>query len=156
MSNFFFAYRMNHMNTNQNINGIMEKRPMREIKEIYMRVIDHDTQRYETVGDYWIDDHDVLQIRASKLPTNKMELLVMIHELIEVILTEDRGIKEKDISDFDKKYEANRPEGNVDEPGDDCEAPYKREHCMATGIERIMASLLGVDWLDYDQACAHQ
>jgi hypothetical protein len=105
---------------------------------------------------YWIDEHDVLQIRASKLPTNKMALLVLIHELVEVLLTEDRGIKEKDISAFDKEYEANRPEGNVDEPGDDCEAPYKREHCMATGIERIMASLLGVDWLDYDQACAHQ
>jgi hypothetical protein len=141
------------MNTNNNINGIMKVNKMRQIKKIHMLVIPHEKQRYETVGDYFFDTDDVLQIRTSKLPNNRMELLVLLHEIIEVLLTEYRGIKEQDIYDFDVDFESKRPEGNIDEPGDDSKAPYKKEHCIATSVERMMASLLEVDWNDYDKAC---
>jgi hypothetical protein len=36
------------------------------------------------------------------------------------------------------------------EPGDHPDAPYKREHCFATGIERLLAAELGVDWTAYE------
>ena len=139
------------MNTSQNVNGIMKKK--KPIKEIYMKVIPHKEQRYKTVGDYWIDKHGVLQIRTSDFSDNRMSMLVLIHELIEVLLTEHRDIKEEDISGFDIEFEKKRKKNNTDEPGDDKNAPYRAEHCIATSVERLMAALLNVPWVDYDKSC---
>jgi hypothetical protein len=118
-----------------------------------MEVIPHDSQQYETVGNFFYDQNDVLRIQVSKLPNNKMELLVMAHEFFEAIITEYRGIREADITKFDVEYERKRPEGNVEEPGDDIKSPYQNEHCIATGVERLLCSLLGVNWKDYETAC---
>ena len=49
--------------------------------------------------------------------------------------------------------ELDAAEGNLDEPGDCPDAPYKRQHCVATGVERIMAAMLGVDWKAYEDDC---
>jgi len=46
-------------------------------------------------------------------------------------------------------YERNRREGDLGEPGDDPRAPYYREHQFASGMERLMAAELGVDWQQY-------
>ena len=43
-------------------------------------------------------------------------------------------------------------ESDDDEPGDDPTAPYHREHCFATAVERMLIAALGVSWADYDQA----
>jgi hypothetical protein len=51
---------------------------------------------------------------------------------------------------FDKAFEAARTPDNEDEPGDEPTAPYVKEHCIATGIERIMAAELDVSWKDYE------
>ena len=37
------------------------------------------------------------------------------------------------------------------EPGDDRAAPYHKEHCFATGIERLMAAELDVAWHPYNK-----
>jgi hypothetical protein len=37
----------------------------------------------------------------------------------------------------------------VSEPGDDPRAPYYREHQFASGMERLMAAELGIDWQQY-------
>lgn len=125
---------------------------MRTIDKIIIEVIPHAAQRYETVGDYYFDEEENLRIKVSKLPDNRMELLIMVHELIEVLLTEYRGIPEQSILDFDLDFEQKRV-GNFDEPGDDVKAPYKKEHCIATSIERLMCSLLDLDWKTYEKAC---
>jgi len=127
--------------------------PVRDIKSITIEVIDHDRQRYDTVGDYFFDEAGHLFILVSKMPDNRHELLVIVHELIEVMLTENAEISESIISSFDKDFEVKRADGNTDEPGDDSRAPYKKQHCLATGIERIMAFTLGVDWKEYERAC---
>ena len=38
--------------------------------------------------------------------------------------------------------------------GDDPEAPYEHEHCLATAIERILCAELRVNWEDYDRELA--
>jgi hypothetical protein len=126
-----------------------------QIKKIFMEVIPHAKQRYETVGDFYNDVEGNLRIYVSELKGlehNKYELLVMIHEFIEVLLTKYHGVEEETISKFDIRFERDRKEGNVDEPGDDPNSPYKEEHCIATSVERLMCALLQCDWKDYERA----
>ena len=120
--------------------------------KICIETIDHNAQRYNTVGDYWVDLAGVVQIRVSNLPDQTYEQLIVLHELIELFLVQARGIPLSKIDEFDVRFEANRKNGNFDEPGDDPKAPYKQEHLIATGIEKILAAQLGVDWKTYDQA----
>ena len=120
---------------------------------IDVKIIPHNQQRYETVGDWYFNpDNNRLTIRVSSMRNKKYEFLVAMHEQIEAMLCIERGICEKEITLFDMNFEANRAEGNTDEPGDDPKAPYKKEHFFATSVERLMAAELGVDWSKYDEA----
>jgi hypothetical protein len=122
--------------------------------KINIETIPHNQHRYETVGDWWRDKKGVLQIRVSDMGDHRYEFLVVLHELIETILCEHRGIKEEVVSAFDKQYETEREEGKhgeSDEPGFDTKAPYVREHTMASGVEMIIGQELGVDWNTYDK-----
>jgi hypothetical protein len=80
----------------------------------------------------------------------RYEQLVALHELVEVLLCKKRGITQKSVDAFDKAFEKARKPGNVDEPGDDPKAPYRKEHFFSTNVERLMAAELGVDWNKYD------
>lgn len=116
---------------------------------VEIKTIPHKEQRYDTCGDYW-KDGKINRFRVSKM-NDDYEFLVVIHELIEAHLAKKRGIKWKDIDNFDKKFEAARKPDNVDEPGNDAAAPYKKEHRFAENIERQVALELGVDWFEYEK-----
>lgn len=121
--------------------------------KIISLTIPHNEQRYDTAGDWWFDESGDLQIRVSKLSNPYREFLVSIHEQAEAMMCLARGISEKDVSDFDIRFEQDRAKGLVSatrEPGDAPDAPYRKEHFSATNIERIMASELDVDWDQYD------
>ena len=119
---------------------------------INVKTIPHKEQRYDTVGDYWDDENDT-EIRVSEEIGDDYAFLVAIHEFVEQYLCKKRGITEESITKFDEKFESLRIEGNMDEPGDDVNAPYAKEHCFATGIERLMCAELGINWKDYDNKC---
>lgn len=124
---------------------------MTHLPHICLSVIPHKEQRYPTIGDYFPDRSiPGWQFNVSRLSSPDHEFLVAIHELIEWYLTQKRGIKERDITRFDKEYEKNRKIGDVSEPGDSSKAPYHREHVFATKIERLIAKELGVDWKEYE------
>lgn len=118
---------------------------------IVITTIPHDKQRYPTVGDWEFFGDEQLVIRISEMGNWKYEVLVALHEMIEVLLCKDRNIKQEDVDKFDIFYEHNRPEGDVSEPGDSPQAPYRKEHFFATNIERLMAAELNVDWGEYDK-----
>ena len=118
---------------------------------IQIKTIPHNEQRYDTVGDWWWTPDGDLEIRVSDMNNWKYETLVAFHELAEVLLCKDRGIKQEDVDNFDIEFEKNRPEGNTDEPGNDVNAPYKNEHKLATQLEFILAGGLNVDWDLYDK-----
>lgn len=131
--------------------------------DINVKVIPHSEQRYETVGDWWFTGlmiagkfiaHDLtsLEIRVSAMANPDYEFLVAFHEQAEAMLCLKRGIKEEDVSTFDKLYEKSRPEGDISEPGDNYLAPYRKEHFFATTVERLMAAELNIDWSEYDKA----
>jgi hypothetical protein len=144
------------------------------IKRIEIQVIPHNEQRYETCGD-WVVEGDKLTVFASDLaPSSNGDdlvaeygpLLVGLHEAIEAILCCRRGIKQEDVDAFDKDFEKARAEtGSVakfhfrgrtlaidEEPGDQEDAPYFREHQFATNVEFLIAHELGVNPGRYEEA----
>jgi hypothetical protein len=121
--------------------------------KILIETIDPKKMRYPTVGDYF-QDGDTFKIQVADMGNDNYNFLVALHELIESKLCQERGIKEEDITAFDLKYEKEREEGKHqinDEPGFDTAAPYRAEHTFANGVEMAMASLLGIDYNDYDK-----
>lgn len=119
---------------------------------IMLKSIPHSEQRYETVGDWIVGDDGSITILVSDMGNEDYNFLVALHELCEVKLCLKRGVDPAAVDAFDIAFEAKREEGNEDEPGDDPEAPYRREHFFATNVERLMADQLGVDWKTYGDA----
>jgi hypothetical protein len=117
-----------------------------------LQTIPHASQRYETCGDYYTDEGGVNRIFVSDMGNEDYEFLVLIHELTEQYLCKKHGVSEEAITAFDIDFENKRAEGNIDEPGDDNDAPYRDEHCIATGVERVVAGVLGVKWNEYEAA----
>lgn len=118
---------------------------------INIQVIPHENQRYETVGDWFYDEKGDLQIRVSKLSDWRHEVLIAVHELVEVLICKYEGITAESVDRFDMDFEEHRHPDDESEPGDDPRAPYVREHCLATGVERILAMVLGVNWKTYEK-----
>jgi hypothetical protein len=117
---------------------------------INIKIIAHSEQTYNTVGNWFYDQDGTLEIRVSKMNDWRYESLVVVHELVEVLLCKHSGVTQQEVDRFDKRFEARRKPGNFDEPGDDEKAPYRVQHCVATGVERIVAALLGVSWSEYE------
>ena len=119
--------------------------------KIIIETIPHEQHRYTTVGDWYYDDDKTLHIKVSNLSDWRREMLVAVHELVEVLTCKQDGVTQEMVDDFDNHFEASRAEGNEDEPGDEPTAPYVKQHCLATGIERILAQQWGVNWKEYEQ-----
>lgn len=121
--------------------------------EISIKVIPHNTQRYDTVGDwYWDIKKKKLNIFVSEMGDWKYEALVGLHEAVEALLCKDRNIHESDVSAFDILYEAQRnPLDLISEPGDCPDAPYRKEHFFATNVERLISEQLQVNWSQYEK-----
>lgn len=130
---------------------------------IIIETLPHQEQRYNTVGDWFYDEHGDLHIKISEMNEirsgrpdparwNEREMCLIIHELTEALLCRKAGISQDQVDEFDKRYERSlNMQANYDEPGDHPEAPYKHQHCVATGVERIIAAELGVDWAAYER-----
>jgi len=118
---------------------------------IRIQSIPKSQSRYETVGDWKFNEWGDLEVKVVEMGNWKYELLVAIHEVIEAFLCKDKNVKEEDITAFDIAFEKRRKKGNTDEPGDDPKAPYRRQHFIATNIERMLSDCLEVDWKEYDK-----
>lgn len=119
--------------------------------KITIETIPHKEQRYPTVGDWYIED-GVIMIKVSSMDSWRYEALVAIHELVEIILCRGENISQEKVDEFDKAFEQNRMEGDESEPGESDGAPYRRQHRIASGVERIVAAELEVNWERYEKA----
>jgi len=115
-------------------------------QQFIIQTIPHHWQEYSTIGNYATTDDGITVIFVSDMGSPDYEFLVALHELIEVKLTQKHGVAEEDITAFDKQHL------DTNEPGYLKEAPYHKEHMAAETIERIVATLLGVEWNDYEEA----
>lgn len=119
---------------------------------IIIETIKHEAQRYPTVGDWYFNaDQSELTIKVSELGDWRKEACIAVHELFEVLLCKHQGVSQEEVDKFDMKYEEDRPEGNLDEPGDDPNAPYRKQHCLATAVERMLAAELDLSWTEYEE-----
>lgn len=121
--------------------------------KVVLESVGHHTHPYPTIG-YWEGDVvNHLNVRVSLLPDPRYEILVAVHELLEGILCQYRGITTAEVDAFDTAYEM---EGHPveSEPGDDVRAPYRAEHNFATFVERMLANELDVEWEAYEAALA--
>lgn len=133
---------------------MLRKGTLSYIKAITIRFIPHSAQRYITVGD-WFYRYTTLHIRVSNMTKIEYNVLVAVHEIVEALLCQRAGIKEEDVTAFDKLFEERRAQGLVgstEEPGDDPKAPYYTQHQIATHVERFLAKALSIDWEAYDHA----
>ena len=120
-----------------------------------IETISHKAQKYPTVGDWRNDPDGTLRIRVSDMKNEDYEFLIALHELVEQHLCKKRGITFEAVDEFDIEFERQRAKSlslSTAEPGDNRFAPYRNEHCIATGVERIVAAALGVNWSDYETA----
>ena len=123
--------------------------------KIIIEVIPHDQHRYETVGDWFTDADGIIHVRVSDMNNSKYEMLVAIHELIEMVLCEWAEVTEKQVDEFDMIYENGREQGVRDEfsePGFDEDAPYRIQHTFASSVELGMCAIGGLSWNDYEAA----
>jgi len=117
---------------------------------ITIESVPHGVCRNKGVGDYggsWCD----LWIKVSHMRNWRYIVLVAVHELVEVAICRHQKITNRAITAFDKQFEAKRRPGNVDEPGNDLNAPYRSAHRTATKIEKVLAKALEVDWKQYSK-----
>jgi len=129
---------------------------MEPTMNITIRTIPHDKHRYPTIGDWQFVERggeEVLQIDVSNMGDWRLECLIALHELVEVLLCKEAGITQEQVDKFDMDFEANRKPGDLFEPGYADDAPYRTQHLIAEGIEKIVAAGLGVNWAKYEKKC---
>lgn len=118
------------------------------IKQIDIQVIPIHEMRYKTVGDYWWnEDKTILAIRVADSGNTIYNESVALHELVEALLCEHRGISEESISSFDIEFEKLN---TGREAGFEPDAPYTKEHYFATAIEMLYGQQLNISLNDYD------
>jgi hypothetical protein len=103
------------------------------------------------VGDWIYETDGSLLITVSDMGNEDYEALVEIHERIEALLCRRAKIKEEAVTAFDMRFEANRRPGDTSEPGDSKKAPYRKQHQVATMVEKIIAAEAGIVWDDYER-----
>ncbi len=117
---------------------------------IHITVVQRKDMRPEVDGaDWFFDSQGDLQVRICPMSNWRHEFLLGIHEAVEAAMCRYNGVSQKEVDEFDRKYDETHE--NDIEAGDDPAAPYAREHCFATAIERILCAELGVHWSHYDR-----
>lgn len=115
-------------------------------------VIPNSEMRPEVDGcDWFYDDTGNLEVRIAPLSCWEMETCLAIHELIESILCKKAGISQTEVDQFDLKFDRDHPNEPDIGAGDDPDAPYHRQHIVATTIERIVAGELNLNWEEYEK-----
>lgn len=118
--------------------------------KVNIETIPHEKQRYNTVGDWWFEPDGTLQIRVSEMKYLDHEHFIAVHEYVEALLCKHSGVSEESVTKFDMDYEKRRTNFDTDEPGDSIWAPYRREHCFATAVERMLCAAMNHSWEFYE------
>lgn len=97
--------------------------------------------RYKSAGDWFFTENGDLEIKVADLGDWRMEFIVGLHELVEVMLCKYKGITQKQVDDFDmSEYGL-----SLEEPGLDPKAPYFEQHAIALKVEELVYEPLGIN-----------
>lgn len=102
---------------------------------------------------YDIASHTV-NVRITRMSDWKREACLIIHELVEALCCMAERVTWESVDNFDAWFDKTYPNKLNTEAGDHADAPYRSQHSLATGIERIMCERFGISWRDYDDEIA--
>ena len=121
---------------------------------ITIKIVDPKDMRPEVDGNDWFwETNGDLQVQIAPMSDWRYEVLLAIHETVEAIMCKHNSVSQQSVDAFDTEYDkTHTTDCNA---GDDPQAPYKREHCFATAVERILCAELDVDWKTYDDELAN-
>lgn len=128
--------------------------------KITIETIPHDSQRYETPGDWVIhidpkpihpSEQISIEIRVSETRNTAINSLLILHELTEALLCYDASVTTKEVDNFDMNW---KPHDDITEPGEDERAPYHKQHMTAELVERVVAAHMEIDWHEYGRVLA--
>ena len=124
-------------------------------RRITLELVPHGSQRYNTVGDWYMDPTDPyhLIIKGSEFPAGWWQWAVPLHELAEALTCLALGVEPESVDAFDMAFEDDpKRSTKYDEPGDDPRAPYHNQHQFAHKIERqFLETMLHGDWDKYER-----
>lgn len=123
---------------------------MDRITEIHIRFVPEAEQRYPTLGDWQIKPiHDTddcyLDITVTQMPDQRYSWPIAVHELIEALLCHAAGITTEVVDAWD----ITGPGSDDPDPGNMANAPYHREHVLATSLEIDFVHMLDMEESDY-------
>ena len=123
---------------------------MKHLPEIFIKIIPHNQQRYNTAGDYFLEK-GVWQFRISEMKSIFYEVFVLFHELWEWFrVCIIKGIKEEDIAKFDIAWQGEKH--IFSEAGNDPKAPYHKEHLESTALEKFLVRKAKMKWSVYNKS----
>lgn len=121
-----------------------------------VQFVPHDRQRYDTCGDWTLEDNygdgPDLVFKITHTGNDKMDMCLLMHELNEalVYLFKHDFTQEcvKAVDEFDMRYGEKNEQG---EPGFDPLCPCYSEHMFAMEAEHGVAAQLALDWNAYTE-----
>jgi hypothetical protein len=120
---------------------------------ITIKIVPESEMRAEVDGaDWYWDRNGDLQVRVTPMSDWRREILLAVHEMVEALMCKVNGVTQASVDKFDLEYDKTH---TFDfDAGDAAGAPYEREHCLATAIERILCAEFKVNWESYDRELA--
>lgn len=117
-----------------------------KLPEFHIKFIPHNEQKINCVGDYWIDEKGVIQIRVSDVGNTRFELAWAIHELCETGSCLMDGVT---FDEIDRHIERKRLAG-IDAMNDDVYegAPHLKQHLVAEKLELKFLALRGLRYAE--------
>ena len=127
------------------------------MKDIVIKTIPIEEQRYSTAGDYWHEDNSI-EFRITKQAKEDTEFLIAVHEFVEEYLTRRSGIDEKMILAYDLNWEKRHHKGltKAEEPGEEQDCPYREQHVVSLIIEGLLATHMGIDFDKHNDEIIYQ
>ena len=99
----------------------------------------------DQLDDYGINKNE-LWFQIKDTGVELYNLILLVHAMVEYMTTQARGIPLAIIDKFDDRHQ------DSEEPGDEVNSPYRNEHNMAVGIERILCAYMNIPWKVYEEA----
>ena len=135
------------MSTKSSMAKAKKREAVQEFTKVHMQIIPKGCMREQYQdgwGDYWVDENNVLQIRAVLMPDLMFSHYILLHEYFEAIRCYRDGISLESIA----KWDAEHPDD--DDPGSLAGCPYKSHHDNSLMLERLACLQDGFTWEEYD------
>jgi hypothetical protein len=111
---------------------------------IEVRIIPKSEMPYDTWDNYYITNDGDFVFEIADTGNIIFNRIMLIHAMVEQLLTDVNGISAKAITDFDMNSQKS------EEPGEEVDAPYRNQHLIAKAVEMLICAHLNIPWKLYN------